>query len=534
MNAAIAAAPEREFDWISFVRAHAVWIVALFAIAASITSIRNGFALDDVHIIFENDRVHTLRNLPHLFVETYWPPIEGASLYRPLTMVAFSLEWAIGKGSPLPFHAANIVLYALTCIAFFRLLKTVVDVDIAILAAALFAVHPVHSEAVANTVGQSELLVAIFVFIATERYIRARQKGALGVADFAAISGLYIAGCLSKEHALVLPGLLISAEVLIKTESLTSRVRRVGPLIAMMILIAIAFMVVRTQVVGALRVGGSNELFDGQPASARVFTMLNVTMDWLRLLLFPAQLSADYSYPRTVLATGPELTMLPGLLVIAASAMVAWKYRREKPVITFAILWIAVTMAIPSNLVMVTGFVLAERTLFLASGAVVLIAAIVFFELWSRRSVGQKSLTNVLQVAVAVVLLLGATRSATRNVIWKDNESLFTQTVQDVPLSSRAHWMLAEHYALTNRQREGADEMMLAVALGPKKSFGLARFGAEQLARGGMCSRAMPLFRRALNLRSTDTALRHDAGQCLRILGKVDQAAFVESGGELR
>jgi hypothetical protein len=132
------------------------------------------------------------------------------------------------------------------------------------------------------------------------------------------------------------------------------------------------------------------------------------------------------------------------------------------------------------------------------------------------------------------MIVFGATRSATRNVVWKDNETLFRQTVEDVPLSSRAHWMLAEHYALTNRTSQGADEMMLAVALGPRNSFGLVRFGAEQLARGGMCSRAMPLFRRALTLSPKDAALRHDAGQCLRILGQIDDAVAVEAGGPIR
>lgn len=227
--------------------------------------------------------------------------------------------------------------------------------------------------------------------------------------------------------------------------------------------------------------------------------------------------------------------MLPGLLVIAGLAVLAWRCRRDKPAITMAILWIAVTMAIPSNLIMVTGFVLAERTLFLASGAVTILAAIGFFEIWKRRNPGEKSTTDILQVVVALALVLGAARMATRNLVWRDNETLFTHTVEDVPLSSRAHWMLAEHYAMTNRQREGADEMMLAIALGPKNSFGLVRFGAEQIARGGMCSRAMPLFRRAMALApKEDPALRHDAGQCLRILGMVDEAVAVESGGAIR
>jgi hypothetical protein len=223
--------------------------------------------------------------------------------------------------------------------------------------------------------------------------------------------------------------------------------------------------------------------------------------------------------------------MVPGILVIAGSLFLAWKSRRDIPLVTFAMLWIAITMAIPSNIIMATGFVLAERTLFLASGAVTLLGAIAFFQLWKS---GGPQVRNALQVVAALLIMSGITRSATRNPVWKDNDVLFRQTVEDVPLSSRAHWMLAEHYAMTGRNREGADEMLLAVALGPKRSAGLVKFGAEQLARGGMCSRAMPLFRRALTLAPQDAALRHDAGQCLRILGQVDAAVVVENGGAIR
>lgn len=533
--AAVAVEPKR-FDWVKSVRAHAVWIVAMFAVLASITSITNGFALDDVHIIFENDRIHSLSNIPHLFVETYWPPIEGASLYRPLTMVLFTIEWVIGRGSPMPFHVVNIALYAIACAAFYRLLTVAVNRDAAIVAAVLFAVHPVHSEAVANTVGQAELLVAIFMFLGVTRYIEARRRGPFRASDFAIVLGSFIAGLLSKEHALVMPGLLAAAEVLIdnRDQRFGDSAKRTWMLFGSMVVAAVAFMLVRTAVVGAFRAGGSNEILAGQPFSARFYTMLNVMMDWVRLFVWPAQLSADYSFPRTRLSTGPELSMVPGLVILIGAAALAWKYRRTKPVVTFAVLWIAVTMAIPSNLIMVTGFVLAERTLFLASGAVALLIAIGFLELWDRAPVSGRSTRNLLQVSLALVLAMAVTQSAVRNPVWKDNEALFTHTVEDVPLSSRAHWMLAEHYAMTNRAKAGADEMLLAVALGPKNSAGLVKFGAEQIARGGMCSRAMPLFKRALTLTPKDAALRHDAGQCLRLLGQLQAAQAVESGQAIR
>src|SRR4029079_14975830 len=97
------------------------WIaIALLAVLASLSGIRNGFALDDVHIIFENHRVHALSEAWRFFGQTYWPPEEGASLYRPLTMLAFAVQWVVGNGSPLAFHLTNIVLYAAVSVALYR------------------------------------------------------------------------------------------------------------------------------------------------------------------------------------------------------------------------------------------------------------------------------------------------------------------------------------------------------------------------------------------------------------------------------
>lgn len=512
------------------------WI-CLLALAASITSLTNGFALDDVFVIAQNDNVHSLARAWRVFGETYWPPTFGASLYRPLTSLAFSIEWAAGNGSPLPFHVASIGLYVLVSVALFRFLSQIVDTSVAALATALFAVHPVHTEAVANLVGQGELLVAIFLLLAMERYIRARRSGAPTLRDALVIGMFYAGGLMSKEHAIVLPALLLSSEVLIASngDSARARVKRFAPTFAVLLTVAILFIAVRTLVTGGLQAAGMNEILGGAPFSVRVLTMLGVVVEWIRLLVWPAQLSADYSFPRTHVATTPALDMIPGVIVIAGCAILAWWMRHSKPVITFAILWIAVTMAIPSNLVMVTGFVLAERTLFLASVGVVLIASVALVEVYSRTDTEARMPRAVLATAVGLLVVFGIIRSSTRNPVWRDNDTLFHQTVEDVPFSSRAHWMLGEHFASTNRQREAVDEMLLAVALGRKDDVLLLGAAADRLQMNGMCGRAMPLYRRAIALTPKNEQLRANTSLCLMTLGKIAEArALALSGIETR
>lgn len=259
--------------------------------------------------------------------------------------------------------------------------------------------------------------------------------------------------------------------------------------------------------------------------------MLTIVVEWLRLFFWPAQLSSDYSFPRTRIATVPDIDMLPGVLVVVGCAVIAWRVRRTNPVVTFAFLWIAVTLAIPSNLILVTGFVLAERTLFLASAGVTLMVAVGIVSLWKSAEHGTRNVHGALAAAVGLLLVFGIARSAERNPVWRDNETLFRHTVEDVPFSARAHWMLAEYLSDTGRSREGVDDMMLAVVLGRKNDGVMYAFAADLLQSADMCGRSMALYKRALVLKPDDQQLRYNASLCLVKLGRVGEARTVARAG---
>jgi hypothetical protein len=136
-----------------------VWaFVCALALAASITSISNGFAFDDVHIIAENGTVHSLTHWWRFFAESYWPPAKGGDLYRPISMLGFAIQWFLGGGHPLLFHTVSILLYALVCLALTWVATAILPLGAAWLVGALFAIHPLHVEAVGNVEQGPELL----------------------------------------------------------------------------------------------------------------------------------------------------------------------------------------------------------------------------------------------------------------------------------------------------------------------------------------------------------------------------------------
>lgn len=507
--------------------------VALFAFVVAAASLRNGFALDDVHIIAENARVHSLSSSWNLFGQTYWPPAEGASLYRPLTMLAFAAQWGAGNGSPFAFHLFSGLLYAATCAAFFLVVAELTSSRIALVAGLLFAVHPVHVEVFANIVGQAEMWVALLMFIATLVFVRARKRGSLARSTIAVLGVLYFSACMFKEHAIVLPAILVAADVLFiaRSDRVTRRAKDLIPLCLTLVVVAVMFVALRTMVTGELRAGGSNELFREHAFDSRLFTMLTVIVEWVRLFFWPADLSADYSFPRTNIATEFTAAMLPGILVLAGCAVVAWRMRRTSPVVTFALAWVVIALAIPSNLLIVTGFVLAERTLFLASAGVLMLVAIGLVSLWEYAADSSRVARLAIAGSVGALLVVGTMRSWNRAPVWHDNDTLFRQTVLDVPSSSRAHWMLAKHVSQTEGPRAAIDEMLLAVALGRKDDPMLLGFAADQLSMAGMCPRATGLYLRALAITPENPQLRANTSLCLLRLGRIEEARSVAQAG---
>jgi hypothetical protein len=284
-------------------------------------------------------------------------------------------------------------------------------------------------------------------------------------------------------------------------------------------------------VIGRVATGGPNVLLLGVPFSTRLFTMLGVFMEWVRLFVWPASLSADYSSRRIQAVTSFDASLVPALLVAFAVVAIAWSLRRSMPVVTFGLLWAGVTLLMPSNLVVVTGNVLAERTLFLASVGLAICAGVAAVQLWNNMTERGRVPRLATAALLAAILAGGIARSSMRNVAWHDNESLFRQTVLDVPTSYRAHWMLAEYLTDAGQTAEGLDEMMLAVVLGRKNDPGLLSFAADRFRVANQCPRAMGMYRRALEIDPTLPELRFNASVCLLQLGKFEEAKTLAHQG---
>jgi tetratricopeptide (TPR) repeat protein len=424
----------------------AILAIVVVAVATFANSLWNGFALDDNAIIATNTRVHQLADQSLIWLTPYWPNFgRTLGLWRPLTIFGFAVQWSIGDGAAWVFHAVNIMLHVLASVLVFALLRSLATRAGAVAGALLFAVHPLHTEVVANVVGQAELLAACAVLGACALYAARPEGVTIGRGRAFAIVLCFALGLLAKEGAIVLPPLLVALDLAQRrvTPSLASMrawVRAVAVPMLMLAVVLLAYFTVRVHVLGSI--GG----IDAAPnlpflrEEGRVFSAFRAWPEYVRLLVFPFDLSADYSPGVILPATGftPMVALGLGLLVATALLALATPVRPQ-PGLTAA--WFLITIVPVSNLLLPIGVLMAERILYLPSVTIAMAAAYAWDSLRARASHPQMRLATA---AAAVILLAFAARSVLRNPDWKDTDAVWMALVEDHPESYRAQWVNGE------------------------------------------------------------------------------------------
>lgn len=453
------------FDW----RLWAV-LVACIALAASITGLHNGFAYDDRWIIAENARVHTLRAPWHLFRETYWPNARGAALYRPMVILVYALQWAVGGGRPLVYHLVNISLYVTLCVMVYWLALQLLPRVAATSAAALFAAHPVHVEAVGNAVGQAELWAACVVLAATALYVRARREGLpLRAGAGTAIAALYAVGMFFKEHVIVLPALFVAVELFVVHDPRPWRERldECASYLLKLALMATVFLAIRTAVLSDVAGDTPHFSLQGLTMAQRAVVMLGLVPEFGRLLLWPARLYADYSPALVHVHTSWHVELLPGILLLGCTALLAMLCVRRAPRVAFGLAWIAICLLPVANILLPTGILIAERTLLLPSVGAMLAVGVAVGWMVRRLQHELRAAQLAAGGVFAALVMAGTAHSAERQRTWRDDDHVFETLAFDAPLNFRSHYSLGGRLFEKHRPLEAELEWRTAIALLP-------------------------------------------------------------------
>ncbi len=502
--------------WPARARGQALGLAGL-ALAAGAPGLRNGFVYDDLPLIQQNPLVHDLSSVSAIWSSGYWP---NGLLYRPVAVQLYALEWALGGGRPVVFHAVNILLAAVTAVLFWRVARRLLPAAAAWLGAALFAVHPVHVEVVGNAVGQTELLASALGLLVLDRYLLWRDDG-FPARRRLLLAGLTLLAILSKETGVVIPLLLATAELLLvrPARGPSWRLGEAVPVLALQALAVAAALLLRVAVLGPTPGAGPSALFWNLPAAHRIVAMLAVVPEWARLLVWPAHLQAEYGPPAVAISAtvGPRHAL--GVALLAAGLGLAWAARRRQPVLAFGLTWAALALLPVSNLLTPTGVVLAERTLFLPSAGAMLALAAAAAALAPERPRVRRALIG----GFAALIVLGLARSMTRQSVWRTPVTFVQGLLRDAPTTYRA-WYVASAYHEQQGDLAAAERTArraLELYQGDPRVF---EHLGQLLRRGRRCPEAVPILAEGVRRFPDQTLVRARLIECRLATGDTAQA----------
>lgn len=492
-------------------------LVGLVAVLPFLNALPCGFAYDDGAIILGNPAVDAAAPWWRSLASPYWPAEQRAGLYRPLTLLTYRLQRGMTGDAPLPFHLANVLFHAGAALLSLALLRALWPRrgGLACAGALLFAVHPLHTEAVTGVVGRAEILAALGGLGGYLVWLRAdaRPRRALGCALLFALAAA------AKESAAA--WLLVLAahragffgdgrdyRSLAAARGGSRAALRAawmvdGGVLAGFALYAAARLAVLGTLFPPLAVGmADNPLFHAD-LPTRLFTAAKVLVLGAALVVAPVRLSADYSFDAIALVRGPW----PGLLWVAALLApfaLAWIWRAGRGAVMPPLLLYALLVLPVSNLVAPIGTIFGERLLYLPSLGLIAAAA-------AATATGLEQLRRprlgILLLAAALLLL--AVRTWDRNAVWRDDAALFAATVRAQPRSVKAQTNLGA--LLARREDWEAAEARYREALRILPGYPAAQNGlGHVLLMQGRLDEAEAAFEEALALhpRSVETLVR--------------------------
>lgn len=410
-----------------------LWVLLLVSVLVYAPTLGNGFVWDDQVVVVKNPVIRHLLPLSRFF------SAEGPLKQRPLMSLSLALDRRLWGLNPFGFHLTNLLLHLLCCSGVYLLgLRLLRSFGAAFSAALLFAVHPVHAEAVSALLGRSDLMAAAASIGGFLCYLEASRRSGRTAFVFFLLSLLLFGGaCLSKETGLALLGWVVLYEALGLSAMPHSRLGKFVRVLPFLLIAAsyLAFWygVSRPVMVKTGWWGGS--------VPSHLLMSAGVFGEYLRLLVFPLKLSPWYVVPvsRSLWDLKALLGVLAFLGVLAGFVLAGFR----RPLLGFLLGGYLVAYLPLSNLVPIPGSMMAERWLYPASIAFCLGVGCV----WERIWMSSRSATRILAIFLGgLALLFLSVRTITWIEVWRTDFSLFRVILSEHPRLPKAHLWMADAY----------------------------------------------------------------------------------------
>ncbi len=468
------------------VKKYIPYLLVFFSFLLYGNTLSNGYVLDDFSLIKENfvvkegvDAISTIFKTHY----RYGYGFQNGSLYRPMALSIFAVEWELFPDQPWFAHLVNVLLFGFTMMMLYRLLLKWTTQVTALITTLLFIAHPIHTEVVANIKSLDEILAFIFLILMLKTahdYNDSLKKTHLLQSLF-----LFFLALLTKESAITFIAVVPLSFYFFKDESAKKSLQKVLPYL----LVLIPYFTIRYNVLGSLTSKAPVTVIDnmllGIESTGNILaTKVYLLGFYCYQLLVPLSLSSDYSIQAIEVVTPSNPLFIVSLLLIVGLLIVAITQLKKKTILGFAIAFAIITFSISSNIFFTIGTHFGERLLFIPSLGFCLIVAV-----FMQKLIDRKKLKPV-GIGILSILLLGYSyKTISRNTDWKSDFSLYSADLKKNPNSARLNYslglevmkekaLMAQNAQDQQRFYKEAEELLLkAVELYPTYSDAYANLG---------------------------------------------------------
>ena len=519
-------------------------IIGLIALVFYCNSITNDWAFDDMLVIVQNDYVHMgFSGVPKILGGDAFESFTrgqneennqlAGGRYRPLSIMTYAIEQQIlgtdympkPERMKLPMeqqkarmdkllrdmhvrHAVSVLIFALSAIVLLYFLRRVVFSDnpmAAFFAALIFAIHPIHTEVVANVKSRDEILSLLFVcltLITAFSYQESRK-----MKDLIISMVCFLCALLSKEYGVVLIVLVPLTFYWFRGYDMGKSVKASLVYIAPLV---VYFMMRNAAVTEAVEVGEGdvmNSPYLLATAAEKWATIIYVPLNYVRLLLFPHPLAADYTFNQIPYTTFGDYRVWLSLVIHGGLlALMVWGFKR-KHVLGYAVAFYFAFLALVSNVFVNIGAPMGERLIYHSSVGFAIVIA------WLLSLAQKKMPPAVGNMAIGALLVVAiglcGFKTIERNKDWKSNATLFPKDVLAVPNSVIANCNAGLAKLMKSDEFKGAERdalLKIAVTYFTKSITLNPKYVMAYLNRG-TCYQRMGEWEKALS--DCDTVVKY-------------------------
>ena len=513
-------------------------VVLCMVCVSYFNSLNNQFVFDDIVLIRENRAIRGIENASRLLGIG-----KKSAFYRPLRTVSHALDYTLNKTlwhnaggyrgddegiNPFGYHLSNVVYHLVVSVLVFLVVCQLAGhCRIALLAAALFALHPVHTDSVTYISGRRDILFTLFYLLGFYWFLKFRETGKKRfLGGVLAAYGLSLG---SKEMGVTLPLLCFCYDVVdhFTTEageaggnlrklwvSAGKAVVRWWYLYVPTFAGALAYSYYKVAVASASAQRG----YYGDSMLTTFLTVGRILVHYMGLMLYPVRLIADYSFNAFPLSDSfLETEVVISFIVLGAVGYgILWLLGRNK-MGALGIIWFFVTL-LPVCQIFPHHELLAEHYLYLPSVGICFGGALALNGL-----LGNKRYAKLTYGVIGVVVILFSLRIVDRNRDWEDGFTLWSKTVKTVPRCARALDNLGLAYTERGMIDKAIDVFRQALTVKPDYGEVYSNLGIAY-ARKRNLQDAIAAYKRAIALTPRYAEAYYNLGIAYDKQGSLDEA----------